>query len=1367
MFCKKEGPPMIVRQYLGLFGKAGLGKTTICCEAMFQYMQGKHRGRYCRVKLTESDKAADGKGADERSADGKKRQERIKLAIQQLVGLPKDLSKVMSEREGLNYLATQLRGIQQPVFLVVDNVTENSLEEAKWYANAEWPSNSYVLVTSRSREILEIVLGGKQYCKEFPQLTEKEAEKLFLSKALSTDISREHTNDERQILQTCLSRCCIDKQYIPRSLMKFAFFLHTKGDILSWKNHIADADSILRLEYDNLDDVSKLIFLDLAIFAHEMSFTHMDFHDELDWVEHDNSKLVVDFIAMLHGISPYVAKSKVNGLRSSSFLKDSMTKISVSDDYKEFAQHTLLNEADGVEKKWCMVSTPEGEMDYVNGMVRVFLAGIRFDPDLYKIRKWRTVKFLFLYGVRKLPKLDLKGLRSLRVLRVIGCYDLEKIVCSCNSASSEGLYCYQKERGCLTELRVVQLEYLPKLREASFPMHSWKLETLWFYECPNVTHFPNLHFCSKLKRFRLPCGDFKGFQGLRTNQELTELAFHWETDTVSNFTEDMRKNLLHDVMNLTNLTVLDIVDEREVYDWIPAGFCLNVGRLVLLTFLDLSCATSIEEVEGLEQLSHLTSLGLYGCCELRKLPDIFAKLKKLKRLCIGHCHKLDLSTQTSPEDGSWDIEAFHALGESCAFGAHECLDHCSESDEQEARSKVCKLCDEDEWNLKYTAKDQAKPPKDVDVCPEQEGSSGKTITRAPILHQVSNSMEKDEDVFSAIPPVEVKDDKPDDSLNILLLGESGVGKSTFINALCNYLKFPTLDEARRGEMQGLIYSEFIASNDDGDEIKIVVGTPNDDEGARNKGVGGSCTQKCKAYTFPIGEKKLIRLVDSPGIGDTRGFDQDIKNIKDILSFISRYERMNAICILLKPDQERLTISLRYCILELLAHLHKDASTNILFCFTNSRRTMFRVGGTKRLLTQLLSQSPQTAAIKLEKNTMYHFDSEGFRFLACVKNGLDFSEHESDTFRSSWKQSSDEAARLIQHIASLTPHDIQSTLSLNRVRDMLTTIEVPLAAISAAIQNNLVENRKVMKELLESQGNIADKCKNLVIREERSEMVALGHLRTICNSTSCLGKVCHDNCSPTETVAGVAGGILSYFSGEEKVFCEKLSLRKRKCRICKCPNNAHNRVSQEMRNVVREREDESVRKVIEKTAGDIEKMKEISMIYETREKSFEDEMSAVVNAAALFAGFLEQNSIITYHAATQEYLKDQIKKERHSGKAGKERIAELESLLDTYERQVHNFRNRRGPTTGDVQMITPDDVKLELKKLIALPRHGQSLQILMDDVDREYKLSALRHDEVAVDVPHVPSGKEASQNNSKSLLEKLAAVDLSAQKKLAS
>ena len=150
-------------------------------------------------------------------------------------------------------------------------------------------------------------------------------------------------------------------------------------------------------------------------------------------------------------------------------------------------------------------------------------------------------------------------------------------------------------------------------------------------------------------------------------------------------------------------------------------------------------------------------------------------------------------------------------------------------------------------------------------------------------------------------------------LNILLLEESAVGKFTFINALCNYLSFTTLgeavDAARAGHIRFLIYSEF--SKLDGDffeERKISVKKLDPDEKASV--VGGSCTQKCKAYTFGIGET-LIRLIDTPGIGDTRGFDQDVKNFKVILSHISQYDGLNAISILLKPGEERLTQSLKY------------------------------------------------------------------------------------------------------------------------------------------------------------------------------------------------------------------------------------------------------------------------------------------------------------------------------------------------------------------------------------------------------------------------------------------------------------------------
>lgn len=221
-----------------------------------------------------------------------------------------------------------MKPLQQPVFLVVDNVSESSLDEAKWYANDLFlPSTSCVLFTSRSRETL-VSLLGEDYCDLFPTLEDEEAMEFFLSQALPSqksfsalDSTRSRRSgslpelkpEELDIVGTCLHRCCIEGQFIPRLLSKFAFYLQeTKGDILSWGEYIEDADNILDLEYDKLDDISKLIFLDLAIFADDMCFTHMDFHAELEWSEHSNYRLMIDFIAMLHDIHRHVAEKKVS-----------------------------------------------------------------------------------------------------------------------------------------------------------------------------------------------------------------------------------------------------------------------------------------------------------------------------------------------------------------------------------------------------------------------------------------------------------------------------------------------------------------------------------------------------------------------------------------------------------------------------------------------------------------------------------------------------------------------------------------------------------------------------------------------------------------------------------------------------------------------------------------------------------------------------------------------------------------------------------------------------------------------------------------------------------------------------------------------
>ena len=154
------------------------------------------------------------------------------------------------------------------------------------------------------------------------------------------------------------------------------------------------------------------------------------------------------------------------------------------------------------------------------------------------------------------------------------------------------------------------------------------------------------------------------------------------------------------------------------------------------------------------------------------------------------------------------------------------------------------------------------------------------------------------------------------------------------------------------------------------------------------GSGQSSTQQCRSFTFTFGNR-LIRLIDTPGLGDTRGNEQDNMNFEDILTYISQYEYLHCICILVKPDQSRLTSFFQYVIDQLLSHLQLSASNNIVFVYTHSRSCSYSPGETggilKTILDQIKVKQPQVN-IKLNKNTMYCLDNEAFRFLVALKQG---------------------------------------------------------------------------------------------------------------------------------------------------------------------------------------------------------------------------------------------------------------------------------------------------------------------------------------------------------------------------------------------
>ena len=218
----------------------------------------------------------------------------------------------------------------------------------------------------------------------------------------------------------------------------------------------------------------------------------------------------------------------------------------------------------------------------------------------------------------------------------------------------------------------------------------------------------------------------------------------------------------------------------------------------------------------------------------------------------------------------------------------------------------------------------------------------------------------------------------------MFLGETGVGKSTFINSFVNYLAYKKLEEADNGNVISVIPSSFVVTNDNYERIQIKHGHDENEEWIQ----GQSATQKCKSYLLPFGNRQ-IRLIDTPGIGDTRGLEQDKLNFVEMLNFIEQFPYIHCVCILLKPNNARLTMIFEFCIKQLLMNLPITANKNIVFLFTNTRGSFYRPGDTGPALVSLLGRIkaiPPYVSIPFTKATVYCFDSEGYRYLVAKEQG---------------------------------------------------------------------------------------------------------------------------------------------------------------------------------------------------------------------------------------------------------------------------------------------------------------------------------------------------------------------------------------------
>ena len=384
--------------------------------------------------------------------------------------------------------------------------------------------------------------------------------------------------------------------------------------------------------------------------------------------------------------------------------------------------------------------------------------------------------------------------------------------------------------------------------------------------------------------------------------------------------------------------------------------------------------------------------------------------------------------------------------------------------------------------------------------------------------------------FYVFPQEELTYTEEQRSINIMVIGETGVGKSTWLHCFLNYLQGIQIEEKNR-------YYLF-------DEKKLQE-EYNRTHPEKQKSSGASVTDKPAIYNIKPTKvsKDPIRLIDTAGFGDTRGEEYDKKITDDIKElFTKKIDYLNAVCIIFKATETRAHDRAKQILDKLFLLFEKGIKDNIIiiFTFVDDFDNVENLPAFKTLNDE---KSPFRNILGPIEN-LPHFE---FNNLAYSTNNVKQFSIVFDKCRTNFD-------KLIKKAFNLKRFSLEDTKKVLEDRSLITgSIKLICSEMIKVINKITIlmqkrddknEKKEKLKSLEKSENIIVEKPVVEKIPHEESyiEHLSSGWYVLYCNSCN---KVCHDDCKGPEE---------GYHSDEYG--CKMITIVKAICKMCGCHYKQH-------------------------------------------------------------------------------------------------------------------------------------------------------------------------------------------------------------------